>query len=339
MSINKNIENIRLKSTLFLLFVTMIWGWTFIWMKQSTNAASNILGENLAEELEQIIVGFFVLMRFGIAAFIFMVVYPPARAGFKDKEIWRGGLILGSLAWGGFFFQMLAIPNISPAVSAFLTSLYVIFTALIGVLMGKQRVTWILGVGIFLATFGAGILGLKEDQTVFDLFITFGLPEWLTILCALIFGAHIIATDEITKKVDALQVTGSMLVVVSLLSLLTFFLIVIRFYYFDGDISYVDNVVLLITKPSFLFPLLMCAILGSLLALLLLNIYQKHLSPVRAAILYALEPVWAAIFSITLGLENTTKWLFAGAICLLLGNLIVELRNTADDKKTIEEAE
>ena len=335
MSINKDIGNIRLKSTLFLLFVTMIWGWTFIWMKQSTNAASNILGENLAEELEQLIVGFFVLMRFGIAAFIFIIIYPPARASFKDKEIWRGGFILGSLAWGGFFFQMLAIPNISPAVSAFLTSLYVIFTALIGVLMGKQRVTWILGVGIFLATFGAGILGLKEDQTVFDLFITFGLPEWLTILCALIFGAHIIATDEITKKVDALQVTGSMLVVVSVLSLLTFILIIAR----HGDISYLDEVVLLITKPSFLFPLLMCAILGSLLALLLLNIYQKHLSPVRAAILYALEPVWAAIFSITLGLEDTTKWLFAGAICLLLGNLIVELRNTTDNKKTVEEAE
>ena len=157
MSVNKNITSIRLKSTLFLLFVTMIWGWTFIWMKQSTNAASNILGNGLAEELEQVIVGFFVLMRFGIAALLFIIIYPPAKNGLKNKEIWTGGFVLGLLAWGGFFFQMLAIPNISPAVSAFLTSLYVIFTALIGVGMGKQKVTWLLGIGICLATFASDV--------------------------------------------------------------------------------------------------------------------------------------------------------------------------------------
>ena len=335
MLVDKSKTNIKLKSTLFLLFVTMIWGWTFIWMKQSINAASNSLGSSLAEELEEVIVGFFVLMRFAIAALLFIIIYPPAKIGLRDREIWIGGFVLGLLAWGGFFFQMLAIPNLSPAVSAFLTSLYVIFTALIGVGMGKQKVTWVLGVGICLATFGAGILGLEEGQSVTDLFFTFGVPEWLTVFCALIFGAHIIATDQITKKLDPLQVTGTMLVTVALLSLLTFF-IIISWY---GKLTHVDQVLLLIIEPSFMFPLLMCAILGSLLALLLLNIYQKHISPVRAAILYALEPVWAAIFSITLGLENTTKWLFVGAICLLLGNLIVELRNSADDKANAQESE
>ena len=32
-------NNIRRRATLGLLFVTIIWGWTFIWMKQATNAA------------------------------------------------------------------------------------------------------------------------------------------------------------------------------------------------------------------------------------------------------------------------------------------------------------
>ena len=335
MQINKVKPNIRGKSTLFLLLVTIIWGWTFIWMKQSMNATSNILGINLAEEIEKEIVSFFVLMRFGIAAIFFILFYPPTRKGLKKLDIWKGGLILGALAWGGFFFQMLAIPNISPAVSAFLTSLYVVFTALIGVSMRRQKVTWTLGIGILLATFGAGILGLKEDQSVLDLFITFGIPEWLTILCAFIFGAHIIATDQITQKVDALQVTGTMLIIVSLLSLIAFLLIIIV----QENLTYLDEIISLLVEPTFIFPLFMCAIFGSLLALLLLNIYQKHLSPVRAAILYGLEPVWAAIFSITIGLENTTKWLFAGAFCLLLGNLIVELRNSTEDKTIMEESE
>ena len=83
---------------------------------------------------------------------------------------------------------------------------------------------------------------------------------------------------------------------------------------------------------DFVFPLILCAILGSLVALLVLNIFQKQVSPVRAAILYALEPVWAMSASLLLGLEgNITFWLPVGAIALLIGNLIVEL-----DQKPIE---
>ena len=55
--------------------------------------------------------------------------------------------------------------------------------------------------------------------------------------------------------------------------------------------------------------------------------YQKEISPVRAALVYAFEPVWAAVISyLGLGLEgDPTFWLFIGAGSLLVGNLIIEL--------------
>mgnify|MGYP005676157773 FL=1 len=54
--------------------------------------------------------------------------------------------------------------------------------------------------------------------------------------------------------------------------------------------------------------------------------YQKEISPVRAALIYAFEPVWAAVISLGLGLEgDPTFWLFIGAGSLILGNLIIEL--------------
>ena len=56
---------------------------------------------------------------------------------------------------------------------------------------------------------------------------------------------------------------------------------------------------------DFTFPLMLCAALGSLVALLVLNIFQKQVTPVRAAILYALEPVWAMLGALVLGLELT----------------------------------
>jgi drug/metabolite transporter (DMT)-like permease len=70
-------------------------------------------------------------------------------------------------------------------------------------------------------------------------------------------------------------------------------------------------------------------------ALLLLTILQKQLSPVRAAILYALEPVWASIFSLLLGREGDVSfWLFVGGGALIIGNLIVELTNFNIQKRT-----
>ena len=59
----------------------------------------------------------------------------------------------------------------------------------------------------------------------------------------------------------------------------------------------------------------------------MVNMYQKHMDPVRAAILYALEPVWATLLAITMDLTEFTFWLVVGGSALLIGNLIAELGN------------
>ena len=61
------------------------------------------------------------------------------------------------------------------------------------------------------------------------------------------------------------------------------------------------------------------------MALTLLNSFQRELSPVRAAILYSLEPVWAAIIALATGLMQLDFWLLVGGGGLLVGNLIVEV--------------
>ena len=292
---------------LFSLFgVTLLWGGTFIWMQQSLNAASNLI-PTLSENHVAI---FFVMMRFVIAGFFLLLLIPKTWVGLGNIEVWKGGLLLGVIVWGGFILQMLGLTEVTPAVSAFLTSLYVVFTALIGVFTGMQKLTRFAILGVILATFGAGWISGPPQ-------LNFGLGEWLTVACALLFGAHIIATDKVTKIVDPIQVTATMLITVAVLSIIVFLL---------SSRQHFNDFTILMRNFDFVFPLLLCAILGSLVALLVLNIFQKQVSPVRAAILYALEPVWAMTASLFLGLEgNITFWLPLGAIALLIGNLIVEL--------------
>ena len=62
-----------------------------------------------------------------------------------------------------------------------------------------------------------------------------------------------------------------------------------------------------------------------LLAISLMTNFQKSLSPIRAAIIYALEPVWAALIAVSIGQTQIDGWLIFGGASLLLGNLWMEL--------------
>jgi hypothetical protein len=60
-----------------------------------------------------------------------------------------------------------------------------------------------------------------------------------------------------------------------------------------------------------------------------MNLYQRQLDPVRAAILYAIEPIWAAAFGSVAGTDTLTTWLWIGGGLILAGNVVTEvgLRN------------
>ncbi len=313
------VKNETRSIALIALFgVTLLWGGTFVWMQQSLDAAAAI-SPDLPENHVAI---FFVMMRFVIAGLFLLALIPKTWSGLKEVEVWKGGLILGVIVWGGFILQMLGLTDVTPAVSAFLTSLYVVFTALIGVAIGMQKLTRIAIIGVILATFGAGWISGPPQ-------LNFGIGEWLTVGCALLFGAHIIATDRVTRSVDPIQVTATMLLIVAGLSILIFLF---------TSREYSSEFMVLLKDFHFFFPLLLCAILGSLVALLVLNIYQKHVSPVRAAILYALEPVWAMFASLLLGLEgDVTFWLPLGAAALLIGNLVVEFEQISTESNPSEQ--
>jgi len=97
------------------------------------------------------------------------------------------------------------------------------------------------------------------------------------------------------------------------------------------DIGNVD-IIGLLRDTDFLYPLLLSSIFGTFGALGLVNYFQKYLDPVRAAILYALEPVWATLLAITFDMTEFSFWLILGGSSLLIGNLVAELGNQSDSE-------
>jgi drug/metabolite transporter (DMT)-like permease len=272
-------------------------------MKQALNA----LGPEVGEFSRTGVVGTMVAARFLIALVLLGILSQKARDGLASKENWIGGLILGSLMLAGFVLQMIGIDSVNPSVSAFLTSLYVVFTALLSARMSERRPTRVMILGVLLATFGAGFIDGPPH-------IVWGLAEILTVLCAFFFALHIIYTDKITKRLDPISVT------------MTSFAVVVAGATLIGLVSARDvSVVSVVWQEGVILPLLCLGIFGSLVCILALNAFQRHLNPTHAAIIYAFEPVWATLYGLAEGLVDISFWLGIGGGALLIGNMIVEL--------------
>ena len=186
-------------------------------MKQGIEAA-----ENVVPDLEANWVAFlFFSARFVIATILTLALLPKARAGFSNPGSLRAGAWLGLILSAGYLSQNIGITTVTPGVSAFLTSLYVVFTALIAIILGRQSITKSTVIGVLLATFGAGWIGGPPQ-------VSLGFGEFLTIFSAYMFGAHIIATDRITKENDPIEVTGPMMATIMILGATMLVLLPIR---------------------------------------------------------------------------------------------------------------
>jgi drug/metabolite transporter (DMT)-like permease len=302
----------RRKAAIILVSVTLIWGATFIWMKQALNA----LELELVEYGEFPVVSFLVSLRFFIAVVLVVAFLPSARSGVKSRVIWKGGTVLGSLMLVGFVGQMVALNDINPATSAFLTSLYVVMTAVLTVVMADNTPRRALYWGVLMATLGAGFIQGPPH-------LSWGWGEVITVVCAFFFALHIIYTQHWTLEHDPLKLT------------LTQFLIIgggSAVFAVATSPAPIEMAQAVLSREGVLLPLVLLGVGGSFFCLVALNLYQRHMHPVQAAIIYALEPVWATLFGLALGLVPWTWWIVFGGGILLAGNILVELTTQNDDE-------
>jgi drug/metabolite transporter (DMT)-like permease len=284
-------------------------------MKQAMNS----LEPELEEYSTAGVVGIIVASRFLIAFVALLPFSSRARGALSSKEDWKGGLVLGGLMLVGFVLQMIGIGTVTPSVSAFLTSLYVVFTAILSVKISDRKPTRMMIGGVLLATLGAGFIDGPPH-------IIWGAGELLTVICALFFALHIIYTDSITKKLDPLAVTST-----------SFAVLVVGALIFGFASSGGFSVAKIVWSDGVLVPLLCLGLFGSLACILMLNAFQKYLNPTHAAIIYSFEPVWATLYGWYEGMISVSIWLTMGLL-LLAGNIVVELGESAkDEPRLIEE--
>jgi len=293
-----------------LLVMTIIWGATFVIVKEAINDISSML---------------FVATRFGIAGLILLAVLYFKKQKTMLDEV-RAGLFLGLLLFLGFFTQTIGLKYTSATKSGFLTGTLVVMVPLFQTIIEKKFPSKGAQLGTVLVFFGIIFLSSSANSLQYffsEIGTNFGIGEQLTLACAVFFALHVVYIDINTAKFNFWILLTTQIITVSILSLLTSFLL--------AGLSIEP---IRINFSSYLiFGIIYTSIFATLITMGLQTRFQKVVSPTKAGIIYSFEPIFAALFAFFLLSEKITNFSLLGCGLIFLGLLSAEIMDYFFERK------
>lgn len=247
-------------------------------------------------------------LRFTIAAVLWFLILPQARRGWTLLGIFRGGYT-GLLLFGGIFLQHLALDRTSPAATAFLTSLTILWVPLILCLYRRKLPAKALLFSIALAAVGLYLL-LGPGLT------TFRTGEMLGLACSIVFSFHLLAVSRVVAQENPWRMCGAQFLVCGLLCLIP-----VSIYQGASPADLLRYTL----DPEILWRLGVILIFPTFIAFGLMNYYQHQVDPTRATLIYMAEPVLAASADFLLTGRSLTTPELLGAALILAANALAEL--------------
>jgi drug/metabolite transporter (DMT)-like permease len=212
--------------------------------------------------------------------------------------------MIGIAIFLGYTLQTFGLQSIPSSKSAFITALYVPIVPLLQWFVLKRPPSLMAWIGIALAFAGLVLLAGPDGTS-----IGLGIGEMLTLLSAIAIAAEIILIGGFAGRVDARRVTVVQLATASLLAL--------------GFMAPLGESV---PEPSWLLILSAVGLgLASAGIQLAMNWAQKTVSPTRATVIYAGEPVWAGIVGRIVG-ERLPAAALLGAALIVAGVIVSEMK-------------
>ena len=292
-----------------LVLVTLFWGLSFPLMRTWQQQAADCPGGKGLAALTLI------ALRMLLALAVLAACRPQLFAA-PTRRQHGAGLVIGGAFFLGFSLQVLALSWSTPTLSALITSLANAWVPLLALVCFRSPVPAVTLLGLCLAIGGTAVL------TAFD---SHGHPlgwgEGLTLLASLFFAVQILLLDRLGRRTRSDHLTVGFLGVTGISALV---IAMARAAGHGGLSAWLAWVGSMLGSPHILTDLAMLTLLSTVLAFHWMNTYQPRMSAGRAALIYLLEPVFAAMFSVCLGHEKVTSRLLVGGALVLGGNLLVE---------------
>lgn len=276
------------RQEMVLVLITMVWGGTFL----AVHHAMTVSGPF-----------FFVGIRFATAALLLAAVSWRSLQRLTWAEV-KAGAMIGIAIGCGYGLQTYGMQTISSSKSAFITAMYVPLVPLLQWLFLGRLPGLMSWIGIALAFTGLMLLAGPDGDS-----LALGAGEIATLVSTLAIAAEIILISASAGKVDVKRVT---IVQLAFASLLAFVLM----------IPNAEKVP--VYSPYLLFSALGLGVASAVIQVTM-NWAQKSVSPTRATVIYAGEPVWAGIVGRIAGERLPAAALVGGAL-IVAGVLVSELK-------------
>jgi len=290
-------------ATFALVFINLVFGATFVVVKDAMAHVAPVR---------------FVALRFLVAAVVLVAIaLVRERAWLAKRATWRDGALLGALLFLGYATQTAGLVFTTPAVSAFLTSTSIAMVPFLAVLLLREKLNTAAWIGV-VATLAGLMLLLWPGGG-----IPVGPGELLSLACAASFAFHFIATAHVAKRTPPLALVAAQTTVVSALAFACLPLD------HPGATPALSSEAL---PPKVWIQILGMGVGATALAFFLQTWAQRTVPATRVAVCFALEPVFALLFSAALTGERFGPAELVGMALILAGMLVVSLRGMPSEE-------
>ncbi|MDF2681417.1 MAG: hypothetical protein K0R47_2607 [Brevibacillus sp.] len=289
------------KSTMadiILLLVTLVWGTTFVIMKQAIDTIPPLA---------------FNAFRYLIAALfllLLILLFYRRQLRLLTGQLVRSGMFLGFWLFVGSAFQMAGLQFTTSGKTAFITGLSGVIVPLFSFVFWKHKLRKTAIAGVILAMAGLFLLTVNGPTAVNQ-------GDLLVFVCALSIAFHIIYTGKYASEYPTILLTFVQLFTVAVFSFLGTVLLE------DWQTAADPNHLLV---PVVFWSLLLTGIPATALAFLAQTACQRFTTAARVALIFVMEPVFAAIFAYFFASETLTGRGLFGCLFIFLGMILAELR-------------
>jgi drug/metabolite transporter (DMT)-like permease len=282
---------------LSLLFVAFIWGTTFVLVQ---NAISTM--EPFAFNGFRFFIAFVIL-------FLSLLLFQKHQLQLISKKIVLSGLLLGFWLFLGYATQTLGLLYTTSSKAGFITGLSVVLVPFFSFLLLKQKPSFPAVIGVSIATVGLFLLTMTDIAAL-------NIGDFFVLICAFGFAMHIIFTGKFSEQFPTLLLTTIQIFTVSILSMTSSFI----FEDFNGMMK-----LSIISSQSVMIALFVTSVFATALAFFAQTSFQKYTTPTRVALIFAMEPVFAAIAGYYWASERLSLSAIMGCLFIFLGMLFAEL--------------
>ena len=278
---------------LALAAVAAIWGGSFVVIKDTLDALTP---------------AWLMAIRFLCATLLVGLVFVRDVRAHLDRRHLVAGALLGVVSGLAYVVQNVGLADTTPGRNAFLTATYCVIVPFANWVVARRRPGARSLVAALLAIAGVGLVALGDDLAP-----AMSAGDWLTLVSAALFAAHIVLVARFAEDLDVMTITVAQLGVSAVVA----FGAALALEPLPGAAA--------LASPSVWLSLAYLVVLSSCVCMVVQNLGQAHVPPAQAGLILSLESVFAVLASVLFYGEVVTPRIAAGFATIFAAVLVSEL--------------